>query len=55
MPTESIATIYTAPTDSWTALEERTGVSRERLIALNPHLEALTDIEPASRSTSRRT
>ncbi|HYW16260.1 MAG TPA: TIGR02594 family protein [Allosphingosinicella sp.] len=41
-----VATVYTTPSDNWANLAERTGLGREALVALNPHVEALDELEP---------
>jgi uncharacterized protein (TIGR02594 family) len=39
-------TVYTSVTDSWEALQAATGLTRDELKSLNPHLEAVAEIEP---------
>jgi uncharacterized protein (TIGR02594 family) len=41
-----LGTVYTSVTDSWETLQAATGLTKDQLKSLNPHLEAIDEIEP---------
>ena len=42
----ALGTIYTTVTDSWDTLYARSGLGKDQLIELNPHLADIPEIEP---------
>jgi uncharacterized protein (TIGR02594 family) len=46
MPLVATGTIYTDVTDTWETLESGSGLTRDQLKELNPHLYAVVEIEP---------